>query len=301
MATTGEIGTSRFQWNPKDQPWIKRPAFKIPLSFFPLSLAAFLSSQFFQLRGYQGMIASRLVLYGSGFLVLLFVWMLASSLPRLRKTVGITLAGVVILGCVSLDILARPIVLVSQSSVPKSTATPTAPIAVPAPVSPKPERRVAVAKDKPTVLNPPIQPIDNSVHESILETNGSGTVTIAEMNNNAIIGTASGPGHHAGTSMDATPGPITNAHITGNVICHANYWDDLLDCIQRRPEWAESLIRSFRASAEKSIVHTNRDAASANACLSDINAKTQELIDQPSESTVARLRTQRPKCLASRH
>ena len=109
MAKNGEIDAHKFQWNPKDQPWQNRPVVRIPLSFVPLSLAAFLGFQFFQLRGYQGMIASRLVLYGSGFLVLLFVWMLASSLPQLRKTVGITLALVVIGGCISLDVLRSPV------------------------------------------------------------------------------------------------------------------------------------------------------------------------------------------------
>jgi hypothetical protein len=86
-----------------------------------LSIAAWFVSNFFQLRGYVNVLASRIDLGIAVVLILAFVWIAARNLPKYRMMAGVIGSLIVIVAGFTLDRITLP----HSQTAPQNTSTPS--------------------------------------------------------------------------------------------------------------------------------------------------------------------------------
>jgi hypothetical protein len=93
----------RGYWFPKDSPFFSRPGARIISAIPFFGVAAWFLSNFFQLRGFVNEFASRIDLLIVTVIAIAGCCMVAASLPKARKVIGVLLCSVVLLGAFALD------------------------------------------------------------------------------------------------------------------------------------------------------------------------------------------------------
>jgi hypothetical protein len=97
-----------FIWNPKDKPVYQRPVWRALSAAGLLGVAAWFASQFFQLRGYVNMLASRIDLAIFIFLILGALRITLLTLPQKRIVLAFILSVPIVIGAVVVDKLTLP-------------------------------------------------------------------------------------------------------------------------------------------------------------------------------------------------
>jgi hypothetical protein len=111
------------RWFPRDKPAWKRPGSRIIVfGCFGLGGALWLLSQFFQLRGFVNVLASRICLVGIVISLAVPLWVWVWNLRKLRFVTGLSLTVLLIIGAVFSDRITLPS---PKSIIGQGTPTPS--------------------------------------------------------------------------------------------------------------------------------------------------------------------------------
>ena len=234
VAAEFRVGKGWAYWSPQGTPWYQRPITRA-IAPIPLLLVAYqLFGMFLQVRGYQSMLASRLPLYTAACVVVLAGWLFASSLPKLRLLIGISLTLVIGIGAWSIDqatATKKSAKNTIGSLATGGTVQPTGQLVPSTNPSqqPKPTPKATLPKrgipktpntEKPTPAEGAIKGTDNTLVGQVpyrsITGDGNTIVGATDANGNTILnrgGTAIGNGANAGPS-DIAIGAHANAGAT---------------------------------------------------------------------------------------
>jgi hypothetical protein len=95
-------------WYATTTDYIRRPAVRWVGSLSLLGFAGYCASQFVQLRGIVNIPASRIFLYVGAIALTLLAWGIVSNLPRFRKTAAVSLALIIWIAALVIDMKSVP-------------------------------------------------------------------------------------------------------------------------------------------------------------------------------------------------